>query len=433
MRQRVYPQQTKNFRHPLALVLGGMAGAAFVLGMSAHLVMEAPDRRVGQPPCVGQRRLIPMTLAAIAGQQAPCEASLSAVPLATPPLRSSTAAAKSLDFLAIARDYDQLRYTATAPPPFSTHPLPGQSPSLDEIVAGILDLVEQQNHPTAAVSISLVDLTGHCCDYGHYRDQQRRYPASVVKLFWLVALYGQYDAGDLQPDVDLMADDEVLMAHYSNNGASSRVVDVLTQTTSGESLDEASLAEWISARNSINDYFSLANYRDINLAHKTFPIPDLALDERTGRDLQFAATDEALTDAPALTARNYLTTRATARLLYEIDAGQAISPAYSDRIKAHLQHSTDPAVWQAEPDNAIEGFLGEYLPPDTQLYTKLGFTFDDGRQEAAIIETPDGNTRFILVVFANDAVYSADSEIFPEIGRYVYDQMQRRQAAQPSP
>ena len=432
MRQRVYLKQAKNFRHPLSLVLGGMAGTAFVLGMSAHLVMEASDRSVRRPPCMGQQQFVATALRANAGEQSACEASPSAKPLTPLPLQSATAAEQSLDFFAIARDYDQLRYTATVQPPFSSNPLPGQSPSLDEIIAGILDLVKQRNHPTTAVSISLVDLTDRCCDYGHYQDQQRRYPASVVKLFWLVALYGHYDAGALQPDVDLIADDEGLMAHYSNNGASSRVLDVLTQTTSGESLDEARLTDWINARNTVNEYFALANYGDINLAHKTFPIPDLALDERTGRDLQLA-TGEASTDAPQLTERNYLTTRDTARLLYEIEVGQAISPAYSDRIKAHLQHSTDPAVWQAEPDNAIEGFLGEYLPPDTQLYTKLGFTFDDGRQEAAIIETPDGHTRFILVVFANDAVYSADSEIFPEIGRYVYDQMQRRQAAQPSP
>ncbi|MEM9505437.1 MAG: serine hydrolase [Cyanobacteria bacterium P01_E01_bin.43] len=432
MRQRVYPKQAKKFRPPLWLILGGMAGAAFGVGMSAYLVIEAPARRVSQPTCTGQRRPISKALAAIAGEQPPCTASLIVEPLASQPLQSAAAVAHSLDFLAIARDYDQLRYTATAQPPFRSSSLPGQSPSLDEIVAGILDLFAQHNQPTAAVSISLVDLTDHCCDYGHYQDQQRRYPASVVKLFWLVALYGQYDTGDLQPEVDLIADDEALMAHYSNNGASSRVLDVLTQTTSGESLDDASLAEWSTARNTVNEYFTLANYGDVNLAHKTFPIPDLALDQRTGRDLQLA-TGAAATAVPTLTERNYLTTRDTARLLYEIEMGQAISPAYSDRIKAHLQHSTDPAVWQAESENAIEGFLGEYLPPDTQLYTKLGFTFDDGRQEAAIIATPDGQTRFILVVFANDAVYSADSEIFPKIGRYVYDQMQRRQAAQPSP
>ncbi|MEM6437364.1 MAG: serine hydrolase [Cyanobacteria bacterium P01_D01_bin.115] len=432
MRQRVYPKQANKFRPPLWLIWGGMVGAAFGVGWGAYLVIAAPARRVSQSPCSSQQQFVAAALSAIAGEQHPCATSLVMEPLASQPLQSATVAAHSLDFLVIARDYDQLRYTATAQPPFRTSSLPGQSPSLDEIMAGILNLLVQHNQPTAAVSISLVDLTDHCCDYGHYQDQQRRYPASVVKLFWLVALYGQYDAGDLQPEVDLIADDEALMAHYSNNGASSRVLDVLTQTTSGESLDDTSLAEWSTARNTVNEYFTLANYGDVNLAHKTFPIPDLALDQRTGRDLQLAI-GAAATAVPTLTERNYLTTRDTARLLYEIETGQAISPAYSDRIKAHLQHSTDPAVWQADSANAIEGFLGEYLPPDTQLHTKLGFTFDDGRQEAAIIATPDGQTRFILVVFANDAVYSADTEIFPKVGRYVYDQMQRRQASQTSP
>ena len=166
MRQRVYLEQAKNFRHPLSLVLGGMAGAAFVLGMSAHLVMEASDRSISRPPCMGQRQFVATALRTISGKRSACEASPSAKPLTSPPLQSAAVAEQSLDFFAIARDYDQLRYTVTAQPPFSSNPLPSQSPSLDEIIAGILDLVEQQSHPTAAVSISLVDLTGRCCDYG---------------------------------------------------------------------------------------------------------------------------------------------------------------------------------------------------------------------------------------------------------------------------
>ncbi|HEY9889602.1 MAG TPA: serine hydrolase [Candidatus Obscuribacterales bacterium] len=345
-------------------------------------------------------------------------------------LQNLGAIAAGIDFLTSAPYYDQIRYPVTTPPPFAPETSALQSPSLDEIIQGTLTLLKEQNYPTASVSVSLVDLTGDCCAYGRFQDTQARYPASVVKLFWLVALYGQYEAGLLQPDVDVVADDESLMAHYSNNGASSRVLDAITQTESGASLDGAALTEWITARKSINTYFQLADYPDLNIAHKTFPIPDLGLTEREGRDLQILDAMAKAGDENQLS-RNYLTTFAVARLLYEIETGQAISPAYSDRIKQHLKHSTDPAIWQSEDPNSIEGFFGEYLPADADLYTKLGYTFDDGRQEAAIIADADGKTRFILVVFANDPIYSdSKTKIFPEIARYVYDQMMVRSGKQ---
>lgn len=337
---------------------------------------------------------------------------------------------QGLDFLHAAPYYNQLRYSTTTPPPFKTMPTSATAPSLTQIVDGAIAQLKARGLPTESVSLSLVDLTGDCCDYAAYQDLQPRYPASVVKLFWLVALYGHYEAGKLQPDIDVYVDDEALMAHYSNNGASSRVVDALTQTESGEPLDATALKDWMKARQTLNDYFWLADYPDLNIAHKTFPVPDLGMESRMGRDQQFAEGGTDLGPEHPLT-RNFLTTATTARLLYEIDTGQAISPEYSDRIKQHLHHSTDPAVWQWEEDNAIAGFFGEYLPPDAQLYTKLGFTFDYGRQEAAIIASSDNQTRFVLVLFANDAVYSyQDETVFPTVARYVYDQMQLRQAPQ---
>lgn len=337
---------------------------------------------------------------------------------------------EGLAFFPAVAYYDYLRYPIAVQPPFATLAMTTQAPSLTHIIEGAVDLIAAQELPTESVSISLVDLTGDCCDYAAHQDQQPRYPASIVKLFWLVALYGQYDAGLLQPEIDVYSDDEVLMSHYSNNGASSRVVDALTQTVSGDDLPPAELQTWIDARTKLNAYFLLAQYPDLNIAHKTFPVPDLEMASRIGRDLQFANGDPNPT-ANATLRRNYLTTAAVARLLYEIDTGQAISPEFSDRIKQHLSHSTDPAVWQQEEFNAIAGFFGEYLPPDTQLYTKLGFTFDDGRQEAAIIASPDGQVRFALVLFANDPAFSEDATILPTVARYIYDQMHQRQAAQP--
>ncbi|MEM1311312.1 MAG: serine hydrolase [Cyanobacteria bacterium P01_H01_bin.153] len=410
----------------LALPLVGFMGGLILAG-GAHLVQQRAWLGSASRD-VACRLLTHLAAGGTSLMPHRCDSAERVEPLRSPWTETHEALTQGLDFLASAPDYDQLRYPVTTLPPFQTAIGAPSSPELQQIVDEAVRQVAAKGLPTEALSLSLVDLTGDCCDYGAYQDQQPRYPASMVKLFWLVALYGHYEAGTLQPDVDVDIDDEELMAHYSNNGASSRIVDALTQTESGELLAGADWQTWLAARQSLNTYFLRAHYPDLNIAHKTFPIPDLGLTERGGRDHQLADSAAIPDTEPALT-RNYLTTQALARLLYEIDTGQAISPTWSDRIKQHLRHSTDPAVWQREDPNAIAGFFGEYLPPDVQLFTKLGFTFDDGRQEAAIIASPDNQTRFVLVMFANDAVYSyQDETVLPKGARYVYDQMQRRSA-----
>ncbi|MGF1459151.1 MAG: serine hydrolase [Leptolyngbyaceae cyanobacterium] len=341
-----------------------------------------------------------------------------------------TTLTQGLDFYQAASHFDQPRYPVANPPPFVAEASSASPHALERIVWGAVGLLADKGLPTDVVSVSLVDLKAPCCQYAQFQDQQARYPASVVKLFWLVALYNHYQTGRMSPEAALHPDDELLTVHYSNNGAASRVLDAVTQTQSGASLTGNDWADWLAARQTINDYFLRAHYPDLNIAHKTFPVPDLGMTERTGRDLQFAA-GETLGKEHPLT-RNYLTTRAAARLLYEIETGQAVAAEYSDRLKAHLRHSTDPAIWQTTESNAIAGFFGEYLPPDVQLYTKLGFTFDEGRQEAAIIISPDNQTRFVLVMFANDPMYSTgDVTAFPAVARYIYDRMQQRQATPP--
>jgi hypothetical protein len=332
-------------------------------------------------------------------------------------------------FFAIAQNSDNPRYLVSQLPPFKTEQGNSKEPALKTIVGGVVDLIKVQGYPIKHISISLVDLNSqHCCDYAGYLDQEQRYPASVVKLFWLVALYGYYHTGKLTPETIISAEDEELMAHYSSNGAASRVLDAITQTTSGSDLDQAELQAWLSDRNQVNEFFQLAHYKHVNIAHKTFPIPELGLTERAGRDLQFANGDYKKTDRVP-DSRNYLTTYEIARLLYEIANDQAISSEYSQRIKQHLRHSNDPAIWQTEFPNAIADFFGEYLPPDTQLFTKLGYTFNDGRQEAAIIKSGDGQVQFILVVFANDPMFSTEgSKLFPEIAQYTFEQMKQRQS-----
>ena len=64
------------------------------------------------------------------------------------------------------------------------------------------------------------------------------YPASVVKLFYLVAMQAWLEAGKLRPTAELRAA-MAAMIGQSSNDATNHVVDLLTGTTSGPELPRA--------------------------------------------------------------------------------------------------------------------------------------------------------------------------------------------------
>jgi hypothetical protein len=65
-----------------------------------------------------------------------------------------------------------------------------------------------------------------------YRGVESIYPASVVKLFYLVALHEWLEQGMAQPSTELERATKDMIVDSSND-ATSLVVDVLTGTTSG--------------------------------------------------------------------------------------------------------------------------------------------------------------------------------------------------------
>ena len=308
-------------------------------------------------------------------------------------------------------DSTEIAYNVPAKPPFRDR----DNFHLQIIVSRIIDLVRDRGLSESNLSISLVDLASKpCCAYASYLDKQPRYPASITKLFWIVALYAQYNT-ELLPK-DIVSEQELRkMIQDSDNEAASHVVDVLTKTESGSELAPEQLKQWIENREWINRFFEKAGYHNPNLSQKNFPIPYLGMDGPANRDLQIRTTH-----LPEI--RNSLTTYDVARLLYEIDTGQAVSPDYSRKIKQYMWQDLRPEVWQTIQYNSIEGFLAESLPVDTYVASKVGW-YAGSRQDAAIIEDPSGKVRYILVIFGEDEGYANDWEIFPEISRMVYEQM----------
>ena len=78
--------------------------------------------------------------------------------------------------------------------------------------------------------------------------------------------------------------------------------------------------------------------------------------------------------------------------------------------------------WKKIQYNSVEGFFPEKLPLYAQVFSKVGW-YSGSRQDAAIIYSPDRNSRYILVIFGNNKKYAEDKEIFPDISLLVYDKM----------
>ncbi|MGL4500547.1 MAG: serine hydrolase, partial [Planktothrix sp.] len=287
---------------------------------------------------------------------------------------------------------------------------------LQSIVNEIVAHVNQLNLPSHKLSISLIDLSDNkCCKSASYNEKEPRFPASITKLFWMVALYGQYQQKGLP--LNSISDSQIYkMIQSSDNEPASRLLDIITGTNSGPNLGASDLELWVEKRNNLNDFFNKAGYRNININQKNFPVPYLnMLEGPEGRDLQMRGKS-------TQPIRNSLTTYDVARLLYEIEMQKSVSREYSTQMKDYLTRDLRPEAWKPILYNSIQGFLGEYLPVNVKFASKVGWT-SQSRQDAAIIESPDGKNRYILVIFGDDESYAQNWTIFPEISLKIYKAM----------
>jgi beta-lactamase class A len=226
----------------------------------------------------------------------------------------------------------------------------------------------------------------------------------------MVAIFARYQGTDVTP----VKDKVYKMIQNSDNNPASSILDELTGTDSGKPLSSRTIEAWVAKRKSVNKIFTNAGYPDLNISQKNFPIPDLELKEPEGRDMQMRGD-------PQFPERNYLTTYSVARLLLEIEQGKAVSSLSSEKMKSLLKR--DYTREKSREYDAIKGFLGEGLDPEKiLLYSKVGWT-NESRQDAAIIISRDGKTRYILVVFGNDASFANDETVFPDIAKMVYAKM----------
>jgi beta-lactamase class A len=288
------------------------------------------------------------------------------------------------------------------------------SQQLQNIVDSLVKRSATQGLPTDSLSITLIDInTGK---FAEYQQERLRYPASVVKLFWMVAFYAQQQAGIIQStgesEVDMFE-----MINKSDNEAASRILDQITNTQSGKTTED--YETWLSKREEVNHFFEAAGYTAININQKTFPIPYL---KDYGKSPQ--GYEQKMRGNPNSPTRNQITAKQAARLMYEIVTGQAISSEYSQKMATLLRRDLSREAWvNIDPNfefNPIRAFLGEGLPPNVLFLSKAGWT-SQTRQEVAFVQ--DGNTAYILAIFAEDKAYATNAKIFPEMSRFVFERL----------
>jgi Beta-lactamase enzyme family len=237
----------------------------------------------------------------------------------------------------------------------------------------------------------------------HYRGVERIYPASVVKLFYLVAVHEWLEKGMIQSSAELeraMRDAIV----DSSNDATGLLVDILTGTTSGPELPQGPFETWKVQRNLINRYFQSLQWSEmdtINVNQKTWG------DGAYGRERAFLGT--------MMENRNMLTTNATARLLHSIIGGVAVSSGRSQAMMAMMKRSLDPTDLAADPENQVTGFLGGGLPKTARIWSKAGW-MSTVRHDAAYIEMDDRQP-YLLVVFAEGKANSQNEKLLPFISQ----------------
>ena len=235
-----------------------------------------------------------------------------------------------------------------------------------------------------------------------FRGGEPIYPASVVKLFYLAAAHRWLEDGRLRETEELNRALRDMIVDSSND-ATHFVVDALSGVSNGAELPEAEMKKWAERRGVVQRYFASLGYTGINVVQKPW------CEGPYGRERVFLG--------PKYENRNKLTTDATARLVYEIVAGRAVSRARSARMLELMKR--DFAGKSDDPDDQAHGFTGIALEAGARLWSKAGWT-STTRHDAAYVELPNGE-RFVLVTFTTD--HAKERDIIPAVARVVLKSM----------
>ncbi len=268
---------------------------------------------------------------------------------------------------------------------------------LDKAVSETITEFKTSNLKPSELAATMIDLrVSGIGPTVSFRGEAQIYPASVVKMFYMVALHQQLEDGKVKMTPELERGLKNMIID-SGNESTGYIVDVLTGTSSGPEMPPKEFEQWAYKRNWMNRYFHSLGYKNISINQKTH------CEDAWGREQQFRGYGNKN--------RNKLTTNATARLLAQIVRGKAVTPERSKQMMDLMKRDWEKPV----KDPFYREFISWALEPGTKLWSKEGWT-SKTRHDAAYIETPDG-LKFILVVFTEN--HAKEQSIIPAVARKV--------------
>jgi len=245
--------------------------------------------------------------------------------------------------------------------------------------------------------------------YGYgINNRKKIYPASVVKLVYSLAIYNWIENKTILRDIKV---DEAIqqMLQNSSNDATSFIVDLLTGTTSGPSLEKEIFNRWKFQRTIINDWLKTLNWeevKDFNCCQKTWE------DRPYGREKDFYGTHN--------NNRNVMTTDGTARIMEEIMQNISFNEKNIDLRKCLFREIMEKSQYNDE-NNQINGFLGEGLPPKIPFWSKAGLMSEARHDAAWWINKNQSKT--LLVIFTEGKELANDNYFLPRFSKEIYDFM----------
>ena len=292
-------------------------------------------------------------------------------------------------------------------------------PAVGVALTGAADAILKEFPKLTAdnLALSVIDLTKpDNIVRADYHGDAPFYPASLVKLFFMVEAYREFAAASgeevkalktlhsyngeetknprkkLTPEIERALRE---MIQVSDNDAAAFLVDLLTATASGPELEGKALEEFIERRRKLNRSFASLGY-DISAMAKPWSFGPF------GRDKQLMGENKIN--------RNRASANSIASLLLWIVRRHAISPHASDAMLALLERPLSPP---RPTENQVKDFFGESLPPGSKLWSKEGDT-SEVRHDAAYIELPDGR-KLVIVILTRGA--ADDKALLPAIGK----------------
>ena len=283
-----------------------------------------------------------------------------------------------------------------------------QDPEMATCLQSMLDRLEKEGRPNLQNNIAITWIRYNTQTPSPFNgfgtgwnSNKNYYPASVVKIVFALAT-------QIWIQKDFLIDSDELrralheMIANSNNDATSYILDLLTGTTSGPSLNEQNFEAWKIQRELINNWLEELKWPELknwSCCQKTWN------EGPFGRDKVFYGKSNEN--------RNKMTTEGIARFFESFMTNEIVQKEDNEYLKKNFQRSLDPVGRKKDLENQVDGFLGEGLPLASKLWSKAGL-MSEVRHDVAWWKAPNKNP-MLAVVFTTGKELVKDQFLLPAI------------------